>query len=73
MKMEIVFWKSLKWYIRKVISNLSGKQIILHTSVDDHKTVVYELEISMAAVNLRMDFTNVLRESDYEFCVLLLY
>ena len=23
MKMEIVFWKSLKWYIRKVISSLS--------------------------------------------------
>ena len=65
--MEIVFWRSLKWYIRKVISNLSGKQIILHTSADDHKTVVYELEISMAAVNLRMDFTNILRESDYEF------
>ena len=23
MKMEIVFWKSLKWYIRKVISSFS--------------------------------------------------
>ena len=57
----------------KTNSSLSGKQIILHTSADDHKTVVYELEISMAAVNLRMDFTNVLRESDYEFCMFLLY